>query len=65
MPAMLKKGLLFSFRDIGPRSKVWTEKEFIDKAAEEFSQVFKKKKKTSIKKIITLVCRYDCINVSL
>jgi hypothetical protein len=27
------------YRDIGPRSKVWSEKEFVDAAAFEFSEV--------------------------
>lgn len=29
----------YSFRQIGPRSHVWSEKEYVDKAAEEFSDV--------------------------
>lgn len=27
-------------KDIGPRSRVWTEKDMLDKAAYEFAQVF-------------------------
>ena len=27
------------FRDIGPRSKVWSEKELVDRAAYEFAEV--------------------------
>lgn len=33
---------LFFNRDIGPRSRVWTEKEMIDRAAYEFAEVILK-----------------------
>jgi hypothetical protein len=34
----MNRDILF-YRDIGPRSKVWSEKEFVDAAAFEFSEV--------------------------
>ena len=34
----INQDILF-YRDIGPRSKVWSEKEFVDAAKFEFSEV--------------------------
>jgi hypothetical protein len=39
---MLKNESQLFFRDIGPRTKVWSEKEFVDKAAYEFAEVCSK-----------------------